>query len=383
MAAVSRLSGRAREAVRLCLAVAATALLAFGAAGTAVAAGGLAAGDPGCFACHANKDLALQFANGDTVSAAVDEATFRRSVHGAVGCVGCHPGIDPRHHPGGAFPVASSRQYTLDRNQACRACHARVFRIYEGSVHAIRLRSGSTFAPACSGCHRPHDVTPASVQDGPQNACTTCHGDTAASHEQWLPNAVSHLRSVACLACHAVEAVRGIDLRLYVGDRRLVDGDGSLRFERRARAADADHDGLDAGELRALIADLERDGYAVALRGHVALRSGMEAHELSPRALALKDCRKCHDERAVPFQYVTVSALDSEGRPVRYDAHKSILGSAVAWEALRGFYAIGGTRIKVLDVALALGLAGGIAVPALHFAVRRLCRRQDRDSSPR
>lgn len=350
------------------------------AAGTAPA--GLAAGDQACIACHANKDLALDFANGDTASAAVDEATFRRSVHGAVGCVGCHPAVDLRDHPRGTVPFASARHYALERNQSCRACHARVFRIYEGSVHAIRLRGGSTAAPACSDCHRPHDVTPASVQDGPRNACTACHGDTTPTHEQWLPNAASHLRAVACLACHAAEAVRGIDLRLYVGDRRLVDGNGALGFERRARAADANHDGLDAGELRTLLAGLQRDGHDVVLRGHVALRSGMEAHELSPRALAIRDCSRCHDERAVPFQYVTVSTLDAEGRPVRYDAHKSILGSAVAWEALRGFYAIGGTRIKALDVALALGLAGGIAVPALHFAARRLSRRSPTDRSP-
>lgn len=350
------------------------------AAGTAP--GGLAAGDQACIACHTNKGLALNFANGDTVSAVVDETTFRRSVHGAVGCVGCHPAVDLRDHPRGATPFATARHYALERNQSCRACHARVFRIHEGSVHAIRLREGNTAAPACGDCHRPHDVTPASVQDGPRNACTGCHGDTTSTHEQWLPNAASHLRSVACLACHAAEAVRGIELRLHVGDRRLVDGDGTLGFDRRARAADANHDGLDAGELRALFAGLEQDGHAVSLRGHVALRSGMEAHELSPRALAIKDCRRCHDERAVPFQYVTVSALDAEGRPVRYDAHKSILGSSVAWEALRGFYAIGGTRIKMLDVALALGLAGGIAVPALHFAVRRLWRRPSKDRSP-
>jgi len=371
--------------VRRRFAVVVIALLALAqplpvAAGTAP--GGLAAGDQACIACHANKGLALNFANGDTVSAVVDETTFRRSVHGAVGCVGCHPAVDLRDHPRGATPFATARHYALERNQSCRACHARVFRIHEGSVHAIRLREGNTAAPACGDCHRPHDVTPASVQDGPRNACTGCHGDTTSTHEQWLPNAASHLRSVACLACHAAEAVRGIELRLHVGDRRLVDGDGTLGFDRRARAADANHDGLDAGELRALFAGLEQDGHAVSLRGHVALRSGMEAHELSPRALAIKDCRRCHDERAVPFQYVTVSALDAEGRPVRYDAHKSILGSSVAWEALRGFYAIGGTRIKMLDVALALGLAGGIAVPALHFAVRRLWRRPSKDRSP-
>jgi hypothetical protein len=68
---------------------------------------------------------------------------------------------------------------------------------------------------------------------------------------------------------------------------------------------------------------------------------------------------------------VTVSILDADGRPLRYDAHRGVLSSAITWEALRGFYAIGGTRLGQLDVLLALGLAGGIAVPALHLAARR------------
>ncbi len=69
---------------------------------------------------------------------------------------------------------------------------------------------------------------------------------------------------------------------------------------------------------------------------------------------------------AAPFQNVTVSVLDASGRPVRYDAHKEILNSATTWDALRGFYAIGGTRFKLLDIVLAVGLVGGLAVPALH-----------------
>ena len=178
-------------------------------------------------------------------------------------------------------------------------------------------------------------------------------------------------RSVACSACHAPDALRRVDLRILVGANPLQDRDGTLQFERRARAADVNHDGLDANELRGLLADLEGGGEALSLRGRIELRSGIEAHELPGKARALRECTGCHDQSALPFQHVTVSILDADGRPLRYDAHRGVLSSAITWEALRGFYAIGGTRLGQLDVLLALGLAGGIAVPALHLAARR------------
>lgn len=346
------------------------------AAGAATAAAGLPAGDQACIGCHAGEGLSKKLANGDALALTVDGARFARSVHGPVGCIGCHPQITLPGHPGDAQDFASARQYAAARNESCRACHGRVFKAYEGSTHALLRREGNAAAPLCSDCHRPHEVTAAAVQDGPQNACTACHGDTAAHHEQWLPNAASHLRAVACSACHAPAALRRVDLRLNVGGERLVDRDGSLQFERRARSADANHDGLDANELRVFLAGLERDGHAVSLRGHVELRSGIEAHELPRKALAIKDCAVCHDDGAVPFQYVSISTLGVDGRPDRYDAQKAVLSSAITWEALRGFYAIGGTRLKLLDLMLVLGLAGGIAVPALHLALRRWLRRR-------
>jgi hypothetical protein len=55
----------------------------------------------------------------------------------------------------------------------------------------------------------------------------------------------------------------------------------------------------------------------------------------------------------------------------------------MTWEALRSFYAIGGTRLKLLDIMLLLGLVGGIAVPALHLAVRRLFRRRPNSDGTR
>ncbi len=186
---------------------------------------------------------------------------------------------------------------------------------------------------------------------------------------------MNHLRAVSCSACHAPDALPRVDLQLQRGTQPMSDQDGAVPFAQRARAADANADGLDANELRTLLADLERSGDGVSLRGRIELRSGVEAHELPDKALAIRDCAKCHDAKAAAFQNVTVSMLDASGRPVRYDAHKEILNSATTWDALRGFYAIGGTRLKLLDIVLAVGLVGGLAVPALHLAVRRRFRR--------
>ena len=60
---------------------------------------------------------------------------------------------------------------------------------------------------------------------------------------------------------------------------------------------------------------------------------------------------------------------------MRYDAHNNVLRSVYTVDALSGFYAIGGTRIKAFDILLALALIGGISVPVLHLLVRRIMKR--------
>jgi predicted CXXCH cytochrome family protein len=376
-------AGAGRHFIVAVAAVILGAGLAGNAAGADNAADGLSDDDKICLGCHGTEGMTSKLANGDELSLTVDGAAFARSIHRPVGCIGCHAQIKVSDHPGNVKPAASARQFALAKVDTCRACHGRVFKTYEASMHAIRLREGNTAAPVCGDCHRPHLGAPVSVQDQQKEACLACHGDTAESHQQWLPNAPSHLRAVACSACHAPDVLRKVDLRIHVGTAPLIDRDGSLEFERRARAADANHDGLDAIELSAFLADLERDGGDISLRGYIELRSGNDAHELPGKARAIKDCVKCHDENAAPFQNVTISILDAEGRPVRYDAHKAVLSSAVTWEALRGFYAIGGTRLKLLDIVLMLGLAGGIAVPALHLLVRRMFRREANNDGTR
>jgi len=92
-------------------------------------------------------------------------------------------------------------------------------------------------------------------------------------------------------------------------------------------------------------------------------------------AEAIRDCAKCHQQGADPFQSVTVSIVGPDGRPVRYGAQPEVLNSIISVDSLGGFYAIGGTRIKLLDWLLALAVLGGIGAPLGHMTVRWLFKR--------
>ena len=146
------------------------------------------------------------------------------------------------------------------------------------------------------------------------------------------------------------------------------------QFENRISAADLQGDGLDALELWNLVRDINREGKApeMTLQGRMEVRTGADAHRLSDKTGAVRDCNSCHQQGAGAFQNVTVSIVGRDGRPVRYDADKDVLSSLMSVSSVSGFYAIGGTRIKLLDVLLALGFLGGISVPIGHLTLKWL-----------
>ena len=358
-------------------------------------------------------------------------AAFAESVHAAIGCGACHANVSLKNHPSAKAKIKSAREYSVASTEVCRACHDDKFKLYEGSIHASLLRGGNPIAPVCTDCHSPHtvrskaardaiaevpcrkchggifdayaqsvhgvartkqisnaplcadchrahDVRPASTGEQPIGACLACHEGTARSHQTWLPNAGRHLETVSCAACHAPQARRKVDLRLYdaAGQKRVAEKAGVPQFETRARSADAKGLGLDALALQSLLKEFNRDE-AVAkttLRGRLEVRSGIEAHQLADKSKALRECTTCHQEGADPFQSVTVSIVGPDGRPVRYSAQKEVLSSVVSVDSVGGFYAIGGTRIKLLDLLFVLALLSGIAVPAGHLALAWLFR---------
>jgi formate-dependent nitrite reductase cytochrome c552 subunit len=409
-------------AARLALLVAVLALTSL----TARAAGSaLSQLDQQCLGCHSAKGLEMKLANGDKLSLQVEGAVFAKSVHSKIGCAVCHAGTSFENHPPVKTKIAGSREYSLEMNKTCQACHAPIFKLYEGSIHSALFREGNAYAPvcidchsphavmakassdaasgapcskchepiftayagsvhgkatlACSNCHRAHDVSAATAGDQLKSACLGCHPDAQAGHQKWLPNAKLHFDAVSCPACHSPAAKRKVDLKLYdnVAQKAVAEKAGVPQFESRARSADRKGAGLDAMALHSLLREFNREGIdnKTTLRGRLEVSTGIEAHQLTKSTQAIRDCAKCHQQGADPFQSVTVSIIGPDGRPVRYGAQPEVLNSMISVDSLGGFYAIGGTRIKLLDWLLALAVLGGIGVPVGHLTINWLFRR--------
>jgi hypothetical protein len=383
-----------------------------------------------CLACHGE---ALDASLGDSGlhALSLDEAAMGNSVHLDHACADCHTGFSKEAHEVTAF--ASPREQSVAGAEVCRRCHDDKFEQYAGSIHAkllddgnlaapvctdchgahavgpkatyetiagvpcrnchenifeaylgsthgqARSQSGHIAAPICADCHRAHDVGVASAGSRLVDACLACHQGATDSHEAWLPNTALHLEAVSCPACHAPMARRRIDLGLYdaVARAPVSMQVGDRPFDDRVRAADTDGDGLDAMELWTLVRDINREGTAaeLALQGRMEVHTGVEAHQLATKSEAVRACDTCHSDRAEPFQSVTISIVKPDGRPAHYEADKEVLSSPISVGSVGGFYAVGGTRIKLLDILFLLALLGGIAVPVGHMTMRRLLRK--------
>ena len=123
-----------------------------------------------CLACHGDKSMSTTRA-GKTVSLFVDPKKFSSSVHGALGCTGCHADLEGKELPHGT-PVAPVK---------CGTCHSTEQEQHARSLHGKAIAHGDTLAPHCVDCHGNHDIVP--VKD-PRSAvaplkvpfvCGRCH----------------------------------------------------------------------------------------------------------------------------------------------------------------------------------------------------------------
>ena len=402
----------------------------------------LSEADQQCLGCHSAAKLEKKLKNGETLSLHVAGPAFAASVHNMIGCAGCHADMSLANHPPLKKTIAGIREHSVAFVEVCRQCHEDKFKLYEGSIHASRLREGNPIAPVCTDCHNPHAVKPNTARmpvaevpcqkchgsvfeaygesvhgkarsassdsaapicadchrahdviaagsgDRLKNACLACHTNAVEAHKAWLPNAEHHFEVVACPACHAPNAQRRVDLRLYnnATQQRMSEKLGVPQFEIRAHSIDAKGVGLDALALQSLLREFSRDGDGGAtgkttVRGRLELRNGEDAHRLAPKSQAIRDCNTCHRQGAAPFQSVTVSIVGADGKPVRYDAQQEVLNSVISVDTVSGFYAIGGTRIKLLDVLFVLALLAGIGVPVGHLTLNWLFRRYARNAA--
>ena len=385
--------------------------------------------DQQCLACHGFPGMEKTLADGAILQLYVAGDMFAKSVHSPVGCAGCHADIDLAAHPPAQKEIESRRSFSLAMTQVCRTCHADEFQQWETSIHAALVRNGDAaapictdchnqhavikdaatqidqvpcqkchsaiyvaysgsmhaafrrssdkgYAPICFDCHSAHAVKPTSLGQGPEAACFGCHDGVLEAHQKWLPNAALHFQVVSCPACHAPFAQRKVDLMLVDSQAAPLQTEqiGASLFN---ASAQSDGKGINAQTLWKLLQTINREGIGgkTMLRGRLDVRTAPQAHELADKSKALSDCKVCHSAGSAAFQDVTISLVRPDGRRVDFGASADVLNSALSIESVRGFYAIGGTRIGLLDVLLILAVLGGLALPVGHLTLGWILKR--------
>ncbi len=375
-----------------------------------------------CLGCHGSAGMEKRLEDGHTLSLQVPADMFVKSVHSAIGCTGCHSDVDLAAHPPADKVIANARGFSIAMTQVCRGCHADKFEQWQTSIHAAlilannpaaplctdchnphavikgaaasidqipckkchadiytaylgsmhakaRLKSAESYAPICTDCHSAHAVQPTAMGKGPEAACFGCHAGVLEAHETWLPNAALHFEVVSCPACHAPNAQRRVDLMLIDSkdaQPRGIEQAGVPLFEASNRSDDK---GINAQALWNVLQTLNRSGIAgkTVVRGRLEASTGPQAHQLADKSKAISDCRICHSSGSQAFQNVTISLVQPQGQRLRYGANADVLSSPISLESVGGFYAIGATRIKLLDILVALAIVGGLGFAAGHL----------------
>jgi hypothetical protein len=391
-----------------------------------------------CQDCHDKPELAMRTQDGKPWSLHVSTVSYLESQHGGTDCTDCHDDVSDDAHATEKPAVRSRRDYALQLNASCTTCHKKNVALYQDGVHATLVKQGSDKAPLCSDCHevhallpvdivrpvaetpclrcheeigkayvndvhgrkrvaegRPaplcadchqaHAIRPAASDTRLKDACLDCHKDAFSKHRDWLPNTGRHFEAISCPVCHAPTAERRVSLRLFdrQGQHQLMEQAGVPRFETRVKAAGNGGPGLDERALLSLLETYGRDAGRgeVVLRGRLEVRAGVQAHQLADKSKAIRDCDTCHREGAQAFQSVVLTIAGPDGLALRHGVDQQVLSSLVAMESVRGFYAIGATRIKLLDWLLVLVVLGSVGGVLGHMTMRWMTGRMRKRNS--
>lgn len=386
-----------------------------------------------CLICH-KYDFSIPLKSGEFLSLYADESVIRRSIHTKLQCGACHAGFSKVEHPIRVFKSKRDHSITategcgkchpdaqeqykgsihhivlrennlkasvcidchgshsavkVDRNLgliSCDKCHGDVNAAYKLSVHNTARIKGKEDAPICSTCHKSHDIEVTAMTMKMKDKCLECHKDAEKAHKKWLSNppfklssfAEHHLNKVACALCHSPGASGGVYLCLYdQKTKKPFSKEDVLKLLETDSAGligklDTNRDGsIDAPELWSMVKQLNEKGADVTLTGRMDVRKGTEAHQIAVKKEAVRECERCHRTDSDFFKEVSVVLLKSDGRPRFLSAKQGVLTSVLSILPVSEFYALGGTRLGLLDIVGTIAVLGGIAFALGHITIR-------------
>ena len=321
-----------------------------------------------CKKCHENKAAQVKGSIHYNLSFRFGDALITRGNLKAPVCTDCH----------GFHTVGPKDSYETISGAPCRKCHEDIFGIFGKSVHGMAKARGEHKAPLCSSCHFAHEIGFTAMTDKMKSACLGCHKGAEALHEKWLPNAELHLSVIACAACHAPMSGKGIYLQFI--DRasgapiseeqvlELLGTDSSTLAER----LNAHAEGIDSAELSFILKQLNTKGAEAGISyiGRMDVSKYSEAHQLSIKKNAIRECESCHSKDSMFFKNVTLAIIKADGSIARFRAQPSFLGSINSAGTVRQFYVLGGTRLTILDWLGIMMVFCSVLAPIVHTSVR-------------
>jgi predicted CXXCH cytochrome family protein len=274
----------------------------------------------GCLGCHGDKDASMTLASGETVRIFVDRAAFERSVHGeTLGCTACHAGHADVPHP--QTGVKTAAELAAVARSACKSCHVDTYKKALDGMHEKVRAKGDSVAPTCVDCHGAHDVArPNAPRVRIAKTCETCHSQVYATYARSV-----HGRALerdnpdvpACTDCHRAHDIQNP----HAASWRLASYEtcGKCHSDK-ARMA---RYGISSDVLTTYLADFhgmsaslskggkERQGPVVAVcidcHGTHDIRRASDAGSQVFRANLSGTCRKCHPTASANFSATWLS----------------------------------------------------------------------------
>jgi len=320
-----------------------------------------------CMECHSDDSLERDESEGMKEDLFIDYNRFKFSVHNVNGitCVDCHADIEELNWDNDVpHPVSLAMV-------KCEECHEEEGEAYLDSVH--KKASGKGITIPCYACHGYHFVTHLeadSVFERENGFCLKCHNPD--NFHDWLPQKQTHFAFVECAVCHAPDSPRYIALRFYdliskkfFSGNELIEAIGT-DYENFMAKIDADEDDIiSLDELENFVLLLRQKDIRGTFHGELVVELVPSVHHVN-RGQANRECEQCHNPESPFFSEVYFCLNKEDGTRAFHKVERRVLESYY----VNHFYAISGTRVRLLDKIGLVLIFGGLSVVVTHLFVR-------------